>query len=90
MLFLGKIYQNIEIRDEAMQEKEMENLEQMIPLLASGAITKAYLDSLSAGNVVLEVQKNILYEVHADGTKRQLKELPKMIEVDIDEKVYLK
>ena len=72
-----------------MSENEIENLEQMIPLLASGATTKAYMDSLLAGNIVLEVQKNILYEVYPDGTKKQLKELPKMIEVDINQKVHL-
>ncbi len=72
-----------------MQEEEIDNLEQMIPLLASGAVTKAYLDSLSAGNIVLEIQEGILYEVHPNGTKKKIKDIPAPIEVDINKKAYL-
>jgi hypothetical protein len=72
-----------------MQDQEIDNLEKMIPLLASGAVTKAYLDSLSAGNVVLEVQEGILYEVYPSGTKKKIKDVPVLIEVDMNKKVYL-
>ena len=72
-----------------MQEQEIDNLEQMIPLLASGATTKAYLDSLSAGNIVLEVQEGILYEVHPNGTKKKIKDVPALVEVDMSKKVYI-
>ena len=58
-----------------MQEKEIDNLEQMIPVLASGATKKAYLDNLSAGNIVLEVLNGILYKVHPDGYKKKSKTL---------------
>ena len=72
-----------------MKEQEIDNLEQMIPLLASGAVTKTYLDSLSSGNIVLEIQEGILYEVHPNGTKKKIKDVPALIEVDINKKVYL-
>lgn len=72
-----------------MQDKEIDNLEQMIPLLASGAVKKAYLDNLSAGNIVLEVLDGILYEVYPDGQKKKIKDLPPLIEVDMNKKVYL-
>jgi len=39
----------------AMKDAELDNLEKLIPSLATGAVKKAYLDALSSGNSVLEV-----------------------------------
>jgi hypothetical protein len=38
-----------------MKDIEIDNLEAHIPLLAKAAMEKAYLDTLSAGNSVLEI-----------------------------------
>jgi len=73
-----------------MSENEINYLEQMIPTLASGASRQAYMDSLSAGNSVLEVIGNVLYEVSADGSKKKIKDVPANVKVDIDKKVDLR
>lgn len=73
-----------------MKDNELDNLEAHIPLLAKGAMQKAYLDTLSAGNSVLEVIDNAVYEVFADGTKKKIKDVAPYIEVDINTKIELK
>ena len=45
-----------------MKDAELDNLEKLIPSLATGAVKKAYLDALSSGNSVLEVIDGVLYE----------------------------
>jgi len=54
-----------------MKDIELDNLEQLILSLANGAMHKAYLDTLSAGNSVLEVIDGAIYEVFADGSKKK-------------------
>ncbi len=73
-----------------MKDIELDNLEARIPLLAKGAMQKAYLDTLSAGNSVLEVIDNAIYEVFADGTKKKIKDVAPYIKVDINKKIELK
>ena len=73
-----------------MTDIEIDNLEQYIPLLAQGAVTKAYLDALSSGNSVLEVIDSAIYEVFADGTKKKIKDVAPYIEVDINQKITLR
>ncbi len=72
-----------------MKDTELDNLEKLIPSLATGAVKKAYLDALSSGNSVLEVINGILYEVFANGDKKKIKDLPPTIEVDMNTKVQL-
>lgn len=73
-----------------MKDIELDNLEEFIPLLAKGAMEKAYLDALSSGNSVLEVIDSAVYEVFADGTKKKIKDVAPYIEVDINQKIELK
>ena len=73
-----------------MKENELDNLEAHIPLLAKGAMQKAYLDSLSAGNSVLKVIDSAIYEVFADGTKTKIKDVAPYIKVNINTKIELK
>lgn len=63
-------------------EKELDFLEQSIPVLANSAITKAYYSALSSGASVLEVISNKLYEVFPDGTKKFIKDIPADIKLD--------
>lgn len=72
-----------------MKDIELDNLEELIPSLAAGAVKKAYLDALSSGNSVLEVVDGVLYEVFANGEKKKIKDLPPTIEVDIGKKIKL-
>ena len=72
-----------------MKDTELDNLEKRIPLLAKGAMEKAYLDALSSGNSVLEVIDNAIYEVFADGTKKKIKDVPPYVQVDINKKIEL-
>ncbi len=72
-----------------MKDIELDNLEKLIPSLATGAVKKAYLDALSSGNSVLEVINGVLYEVFANGDKKKIKDLPPTIEVDMNTKVQL-
>ena len=73
-----------------MTDKELDNLEELIPLLAKGAMQKAYLDTLASGNSVLEVIDNAIYEVFADGTKIKVKDVAPCIEVDMSRKIELR
>lgn len=73
-----------------MKDLELDNLEELIPLLATGAVKKAYLDALSSGNSVLEVRDGAIYEVFADGTKKKIKDVPPYIKVDINKKISLR
>ena len=73
-----------------MKDIELDNLEEFIPLLAKGAVKKAYLDALSAGNSVLEVLNGTIYEVFADGSKKKIKDVAPYIKVDINKKIQLK
>ncbi len=72
-----------------MKDVELDNLEKFIPTLAKGAMQKAYLDTLSAGNSVLEVIDSAVYEVFADGSKKKIKDVASYIKVDINKKIRL-
>jgi len=72
-----------------MQDLEIDNLENYIPLLAKGAMEKAYLDALSSGKSVLEVIDDTVFEVFADGTKKKIKNVSPSIKVDINKKIVL-
>ena len=67
-------------------EKELDFLESYIPKLANSAVQKAYLDTLSLGNSVLETVNNKLYEIFPDGTKKFIKDMPS--DIKIDKKVF--
>ena len=73
-----------------MKDAELDNLEAMIPLLAKGAMQKAYLDALSSGNSVFEVIGNAIYEVFADGRKKKIKDVAPYIKIDINKKIMLR
>lgn len=73
-----------------MNESEIDHLEELIPLLAKGAVKQAYLDSLSSGNSVLEVIDSAIYEVFADGNKKKIKDVAPYIKVEIGKKIKLK
>ena len=72
-----------------MKDLEIDNLENYIPVLAKGAMEKAYLDTLSSGNSVLEVINDIIFEVFADGTKKKIKDVAPSIKVDMNQKIIL-
>ena len=73
-----------------MKDIELDNLEQFIPLLAKGAMQKAYLDTLASGDSVLEVIGDTIYEVFADGTKHKIKDVAPSLHVEINSKIILK
>ncbi len=73
-----------------MKDSELDNLEEFIPLLAKGAVQKAYLDALSSGNSVLEVIDDAIYEVFADGSKKKIKDVSSYTKVDINQKIVLR
>ena len=73
-----------------MKDIELDNLEKQIPLLAKGAMKKAYFDTLSSGNSVMEVIDSAIYEVFADGSKKKIKDVAPYIEVDINQKIELR
>lgn len=67
-------------------EQELDFLEAYIPKLADSAIQKAYLDTLSLGNSLLETFDGKLYEVFPDGTKKFIKDMP--MDITINKKVF--
>ena len=52
-----------------MKESALDNLEKLIPFLTTSTVNKAYLDTLSAGNSILEIIDSAIYEVFAVGSK---------------------
>jgi len=73
-----------------MKDLELDNLEEFIPLLAKGAMQKAYLDTLASGDSVLEVIDDTIYEIFADGTKRKIKDVAPSLHVEMNSKILLK
>lgn len=73
-----------------MKDSEIDNLEEFIPLLAKGAVKKAYLDALSSGNSVLEIIDSTIFEVFSDGSRKKIKDVAPNISVDINQKIVLK
>jgi len=73
-----------------MKDLELDNLEEFIPLLAKGAMQKAYLDTLASGDSVLEVIDDTIYEIFADGTKRKIKDVAPLLHVEMNSKILLK
>jgi len=69
-------------------QKEIDFLENYIPELANSAVKKAYLDTLSNGNSVLETIENKLYEVFPDGTKVFIKNVSKNVTIDFNKRVF--
>ena len=69
-------------------EKELDFLESYIPLLANSAVKKAYLDSLSSGNSVLEVIDSKIYEIFPDGSKKLIKSIEADIKIEADKKIF--
>jgi len=73
-----------------MKDSELDNLEEFIPLLAKGAVKKAYLDTLSSGNSVLEVIDGAIYKIFADGNKKKIKDVAPYIKVNKNQKIKLR
>ena len=69
-------------------QEEIDFLENYIPELANSAVKKAYLDTLSSGNSVLETIENELYEVFPDGTKVFIKNVSKNIKINLNKRVF--
>ena len=71
-------------------DKELDFLEGQIPILALGAAQKAYVDTLSEGNSVLESINGELFKIYPDGRKEFVKKIDHDIKFDINQKIYLK
>lgn len=59
-----------------LSEKAMQFLEEQIPELAQSSVKEAYWRALAAGCNVLISENNILIEVHPDGSRTQIKQIP--------------
>ena len=64
-----------------LNEKEMDFLENQIPILAEFATKQAYWHALSAGSSVLIAQDGQLIEVFPDGSRIVRKEIPKSVKI---------
>jgi len=69
-------------------QEEIDFLENYIPEFANSAVKKAYLDTLSSGNSVLETIENKLYEVFPDGKKVFIKNVSKNIKIDVNKRAF--
>ena len=69
-------------------QEEIDFLENYIPELANSAVKKAYLDTLSSGNSVLETIENKLYEVFPDGKKVFIKNVSKNVKIDLNKREF--
>ena len=70
-------------------EKEIDFLENYIPILVNSAIQKAYLDTLSNGNSVLESIDGTIYEIFPDGSRKVIKKIAEDIKIDINKKIVI-
>ena len=64
-----------------LTEKELDFLEQQIPILAETALQQAYWQALTLGDKVMIAEKGFLVEVSPDGSRRVMKEIGKPVKV---------
>ncbi len=60
-----------------LKEKEIEYLEEQIPLLAESATRQAYWQTLASGDSVLIAKDGKIVEMMPDGTEKFVKEIAK-------------
>ena len=64
-----------------LTEKELDFLEQQIPVLAETATKQAYWQTLASGDSVMIAENGQLIEVSPDGSRKVLKEIGKPVKV---------
>ena len=64
-----------------LTDKELDFLEQQIPILAETALQQAYWQALTLGDKVMIAEKGFLVEVSPDGSRRVMKEIGKPVKV---------
>ena len=64
-----------------MEEGDLDFLEQAIPELADAAFNRAYWEAIAAGFIVLETEGEQLVEIHPNGTKKVIKQIPPRVPV---------
>ena len=64
-----------------LSDKEIDYLEQQIPLLAEGALQQAFWQTLASGDKVLIAENGQLIEISPDGSRKVVKEIAKPIKV---------
>ena len=64
-----------------MTEKELNYLEQQIPIVAETATKQAYWQTLAAGDNVMIAENGQLIEVFPDGTRKFFKEIGKPVKM---------
>lgn len=57
----------VQVKKKGLSEAETQNLESMIPELATGATHTAYVKALAAGHTVIRTQGSQLVATNADG-----------------------
>jgi hypothetical protein len=64
-----------------LTEKELDFLEQQIPVLAETATKQAYWQTLASGDSVMIAENGQLIEVSHDGNRKIVKEIGKPVKV---------
>ena len=64
-----------------LTEKELDFLEQQIPVLAETATKQAYWQTLASGDSVMIAENGQLIEISPDGSRKVLKEIGKPVKV---------
>ena len=64
-----------------LNEKELNYLEQQIPILAETATKQAYWQTLASGDKVMIAEDGKLIEVSPDGSRKIIKEIEKPMKV---------
>jgi hypothetical protein len=60
-----------------LNEKELDYLEQQIPILADAAFKIAFWQTLASGDKVLIAENGQLIEISPDGSRKVMKEIEK-------------
>ncbi len=64
-----------------LSDKEIDFLENKIPILAEFATKQAFINALASGSSVMIARNGQLIEISADGTEKFIKEIDKPIKV---------
>ena len=72
-----------------MEEGDLDFLEQAIPELADAAFNRAYWEAIAAGFIVLETEGEQLVEIHPNGTKKVIKQIPPRVPVKKGSKIEI-
>ncbi|RLT11747.1 MAG: hypothetical protein DWI24_06985 [Planctomycetota bacterium] len=71
------------------RERTIDELEELMPMLARWGVRKAYRETMAMAGYVIEVDGGYLVKVYQDGRHERLKKLPERLKVKAGQRVVI-